>query len=124
YGIVVRSMDRKRFWEEVDLVRTVYNDAWASNWGHVSMTDAELRFMAKQLKPVVDTDLVIFAEVRGELAGFLLALPDLNRALKHMNGRLFPFGWAKALLHSRRIDACRVLTLGIMEPYRRMGVAE
>src|SRR5690606_27643371 len=49
---------------------------------------------------------------------------DLNRALKHMNGRLFPFGWARALLHSRRIDACRVLTLGIMEPYRRMGVAE
>lgn len=124
FGVRLRTLDRTRFWEEVERVRVVYNQAWARNWGHVSMTDAELRHMAKQLKAVVDPDLVVFAEVKGELAGFALALPDLNRALQHMGGRLFPFGWAKALWHARRIDAMRVLTLGVLEPYRRMGVAE
>lgn len=124
YGVTVRSLDMRRFQEEVDRVRVVYNQAWERNWGHVPMSDAELRFMAKQLKPVVDPDLVLFAEVKGELAGFALALPDLNRALKHMNGRLLPFGWAKGLWHGRKIDAMRVLALGVLEPYRRMGVAE
>lgn len=124
YGIVVRSMDRRRFWDEVERVRTVYNGAWAANWGHVTMTEAELRYMARQLKAVVDPELVLFAEVRGELAGFALALPDLNRVLRRLNGRLFPFGWAKALWHGRHIDALRILTLGVLEPYRRMGVAE
>lgn len=124
YGVVIRPMDRSRFWEDVELVRMVYNEAWEKNWGHVPMTDAELKHMAKQLRPVVDPDLVLFAEVRGKLAGFAMGLPDLNMVLRHLGGRLLPFGWAKALWHRRRIDTMRVLTLGVLEPYRKMGVAE
>jgi GNAT superfamily N-acetyltransferase len=124
HGVTIRSLDKKRFDEDVERVRVVYNGAWARNWGHIPMTDAELQHMAKQMKTVVDPDLVFFAEVRGELAGFALALPDLNQVLKRLNGRLLPFGWAKALWYGRHIDACRMLTLGVLEPYRRMGVAE
>jgi GNAT superfamily N-acetyltransferase len=80
--------------------------------------------MAKQLKPVVEPKLVVFAEVDGELAGFGLALPDFNVALKHMKGSLFPFGWIKALWHSRRITVTRVITLGVMKKFRRTGVGE
>lgn len=123
-GIRIRSLDTRRFSEEVERVRDVYNRAWASNWGHVPMTDEELAYMARQLRPVVDPELVLFAEVHGELAGFALALPDLNRVLRRLNGRLLPLGWAKALWYGRRIDAMRVLTLGVLEPWRRMGVAE
>ncbi len=124
FGVVIRGMDMKQFEREVERVRVVYNQAWARNWGHVSMTDEELSHMAKQMKSVVDPDLVLFAEVKGELAGFALALPDMNRVLRHLDGRLFPLGWAKALWHARRVDAMRVLTLGVLEPYRKMGVAE
>lgn len=124
YKVTVRTLDRKRFWDEVALVRRVYNEAWERNWGHIPMTEAELMYMAKQLKPVVDPSLVVFAEVDGELAGFALALPDFNVALKRMNGSLFPFGWAKALWYSRRIRTARVLTLGVLEKYRRAGVGE
>lgn len=124
YGVTVRTLDKKRFWEEVALVRQVYNEAWQDNWGHLPMTEAELTYMAKQLKPVVDPSLVVFAEIDGEIAGFGLALPDLNVALKRMNGNLFPFGWAKALWYSRKITTARILILGVLEKYRRSGVAE
>ncbi|MFN2431627.1 MAG: N-acetyltransferase family protein, partial [Gemmatimonadota bacterium] len=124
HKIVVRSMDKRRFEEEVQRVRTIYNAAWEKNWGFVPMTDAELEHMARKLKPVVDPDLVAFAEVDGQLAGFALGLPDLNRALKHANGRLWPFGWARILWHARKIDTFRVLTLGVLEPFRRTGAAE
>ena len=51
-----------------------------------------------------------------------LALPDFNQALKHVNGRLFPFGIFKLLWHQRKIDTLRVLTLGLKPGYRRKGI--
>ena len=124
YRVTVRTLDKKRFWDEVALVRQVYNEAWQDNWGHLPMTEAELTYMAKQLKPVVDPSLVVFAEIDGQIAGFGLALPDFNVALKQMNGNLFPFGWAKALWYSRKIRTARILILGVLEKHRRSGVAE
>jgi GNAT superfamily N-acetyltransferase len=88
------------------------------------MTDAEFSHMAKQFKPVAVPEMVLFAYVRGELAGFALALPDLNVALRHMNGRLLPFGWAIGLWYGRKINRGRVLTLGVLPQYRRTGAAD
>lgn len=119
----IRSLDMKRFDQEVELVRDLYNAAWERNWGFVPMTDAEVDHMAKQLKPVVDRDLVLFAEVEGEPVGFALALPDVNQALRHINGRLLPFGLLKLLWHMRRINGIRVLTLGLKPEFRRTGLA-
>jgi GNAT superfamily N-acetyltransferase len=124
HKLLVRPMDKRRYWEEVERVREIYNAAWEANWGFVPMTEAEFTHMAKKMKPVVDPDFVAFAEVDGRLAGFALGIPDLNRALKHAKGSLWPFGWLKILRHSRGIDTFRVLTLGVLEPYRRTGAAE
>ncbi len=124
HKVIVRPMDKRRYWEEVERVRELYNAAWEANWGFVPMTRAEFTHMAKKMKPVVDPDLVAFAEVDGALAGFTLGIPDLNRALKHAKGSLWPLGWVQILRHSRGIDTFRVLTLGVLEPYRRTGAAE
>lgn len=124
FDVSIRTLDKRHFWDEVALVRRVYNEAWQDNWGHIPMTEEELTYMAKQLRPVVDPSLVVFGEVGGELAGFGLALPDFNVALKQMNGRLFPLGWAKALWYQRKITSARIIILGVLEKYRRSGVAE
>ena len=121
-AIVTRSMDMKRFESEVDLIRTIYNDAWEKNWGFVPMTQAEIEHMAKQLKPVVDPEMVVFAEIRGEPVAFALGLPDFNIALKHAGGSLFPFGFLAILWWQRKIHQARVLTLGIKQGYRASGI--
>lgn len=121
--IRVRSVRMKRFDEEVALVRDLYNSAWEKNWGFVPMTDAEVEYMAKQLKPVVDPDLALIGEIDGEPAGFALALPDLNQAIRRVNGRLLPFGILKLLWYMRRINGIRIITLGLKEEYRRTGLA-
>ncbi len=121
-NIVTRTMDMKNFDREVDLIREIYNSAWERNWGFIPMTAKELEHMAKQLKPVVDPNLVVFAEVRGEPVAFALGLPDFNVALKHMGGSLFPFGIFQMLYWQRRIHHVRVLTLGIKPGYRTSGV--
>ncbi len=121
--IRVRSISMKRFDEEVALVRDLYNAAWERNWGFVPMNDAEVDYMAKQLKPVVDPDLALIGEVDGQPAGFALALPDVNQAIRHANGRLFPFGLFKLLWHMRRVQGIRVITLGLKAEFRGTAMA-
>jgi GNAT superfamily N-acetyltransferase len=122
-GAVIRSLDLRRFDAEIDVIKRVYNAAWSRNWGFVPMTDAEFDHMAKEFRPVVDPDLCLIAEVRGEPVGFSLALPDLNHALRHIpDGRLFPFGIFRFLWHRRTIRGARILTLGLKPGYQHLGL--
>ncbi len=120
--VTIRAIDRSRMAEEIQKVKAVYNRAWEKNWGFVPMTDAEFHHMAKELKPVLKPQLVLIAERKGEPVGFALALPDFNAALRHANGRLFPFGLIKILWHARKIRKLRVLTLGLIPELRRTGI--
>lgn len=123
-GWRIRSLDVKHFREEVARAMEIYNSAWERNWGFVPMTDAEFENMAREFRPVVDPDLVLIAETdAGEPIGFLLALPDLNRAIRPLrDGRLFPFGVFRFLWHKRKIDSLRVLTLGLKPGYQQSGI--
>ena len=120
-GITLRPLDMKRFREEVELVKTLYNQAWERNWGFVPLTGAEIDHLAKQLRPIVVPDLVCFAQRAGQVIGFAVALPDLNVALKHNpSGRIW--GLPKVLWYARRIHRCRIPLLGALKEYRRSGV--
>ena len=120
-GITLRPLSMKRFREEVELVKALYNQAWEKNWGFVPLTEAEIDHLAKQLKPIVVPDLVCFAERQGAVIGFAVALPDFNVALKHNpSGRIY--GLPMILWHARRINRLRILLLGTLKEYRMTGV--
>lgn len=122
-GVSVRSLDLRRFRQEVDTVKEIYNAAWSQNWGFVPMTDREFEHLAKEFRPVVDADLCLIAEVRGEPVGFSLAIPNLNQALRHLpDGRLFPFGIFRFLWHQRKIEEARLMTLGIKPGFQNLGL--
>ncbi len=119
--ITLRRINMKEFDAEVEQIKQVYNSAWEKNWGFVPMTDAEIDHLAKELKPVIVPDLVVFAEREGQMIGFAVALPDLNVALKtNPSGRIFP-GIVKILLAARKITRIRILLLGLVSEYRRSG---
>ncbi|MEX0892450.1 MAG: GNAT family N-acetyltransferase [Gemmatimonadota bacterium] len=120
--VELRRLELARFDEELATVKAIYNTAWERNWGFVPMTDAEIDHMAKSLKPLVDERLCAFAEVDGKAVAFILMLPDYNQVLRHMNGRMLPFGWLKFLWYKRRITRVRVLTLGVVPEYRGLGL--
>ena len=122
--ITVRHMRKRDFENEVRGFMEVYNAAWERNWGFVPLTDNELKHYAKELKPILDENWALIAEKRdGEVIGAALTLPDFNQVLKHLNGRLLPFGWLKVLRERRRIDRVRVFALGVKKGYRHTGVA-
>jgi GNAT superfamily N-acetyltransferase len=124
HGIRLRRMRRRDFESEIRAFMDIYNEAWSNNWGFVPLTDAELKHMAKELKPVLDEDFAAVAETaEGEVVGVSLTLPDYNKILAELNGRLLPLGWAKALMLRRKLDEIRVFALGVRPAYQHTGVA-
>jgi GNAT superfamily N-acetyltransferase len=123
HGITVRPMRKKDLEEEIARFLEVYNAAWERNWGFVPLSDEEVRHYAKDLKPILDENWAFIAEKEGEPVGAALSLPDYNEVLVHLNGRLLPFGWAKALWYKRKIDRVRVFALGVKPEWQHTGIA-
>ncbi len=121
-GISVRPVNKKRFREEMEVFKEVYNSAWEKNWGFIPLTDEEIQYLVERLRHIAVAELTLIAEDDGEPVGFLGLLPDFNYVLRHMNGRLNPFTVLKALYYSRRITDLRLLLLGIKREYRNRGV--
>ncbi|HEY0029059.1 MAG TPA: N-acetyltransferase [Allosphingosinicella sp.] len=115
--IRIRSVDKSRFDEEARLLLGILNDAWSDNWGYIPLTENEIAYAGKKLKPVVFEDLIRVAEVDGEPVAFMMTLPDLNELTRDLNGRLFPFGWAKLLLRLRKpqTKTMRVPLMGVVK---------
>jgi GNAT superfamily N-acetyltransferase len=122
YGITARNMRKKDMDAELGRFLEVYNAAWERNWGFVPLTEEEVRHYAKDLKPVLDENWAFIAEKDGKPVAAALTLPDYNQVLIHLNGRLLPFGWAKALWYRRKIDRVRVFALGVKHEYEHTGV--
>ena len=122
--VTIRPVDLGRWTQELEFVRSCYNVAWAKNWGFVPWTDAELAFIAKELKPLIDPRLAFVAEVDGKPAGFSISVPDANQAIKLAKGRLLPFGLLKIIwkLKVQKCTRLRTIAMGVLPEHRRRGL--
>jgi hypothetical protein len=106
-------------------LRDIFNDAWSENWGFVPFTEAEFNEVGKAMTLLLDDDFVQIAEVDGEPAAMVIALPNVNEAIRDLNGRLLPFGWLKLLwrLKVGFPSTARVPLLGVRKQYQhsRLG---
>jgi len=122
HGIRIRTVNIKDFDNEVERVHRIHDQAWSENWGAVPLTKDEFHKIGKELKMILDPDLVFMAEANGTPVGVTVCVPNMNVALKHANGRLLPFGLFKILWHKRKIDSLRVLIMGVLKEYRHMAL--
>jgi len=120
--IVIRSINMRRFEEDVAEIFGIYNAAWSQNWGFIPVTDDEFRCTARDLKPIVDPSVVLIAEKEGRPVAFSVTLPDYNILLKKMNGSLLPCGFLHFLLGRKTIGRVRTLLLGVVAEYRLSGI--
>jgi len=121
--VTIRQVNMKKFKEEARSIREIYNGAWDSNWGFVPATLEEFDHLAEGLKLVIDKKYVYVAEKDGKPIGFVVALPDMNQVLINVKrGRLLPFGIFKILFQRKKINRIRIILLGVLDEYRRLGI--
>ena len=123
HGITIRKMSRRRLRKELDAFARIYNEAWSENWGFVPYSKKDLDQYAQELQLVFDRNWFMVAERNGETVGVAITVPDVNQALKRMNGRLLPLGWWRFVRKGKLIDRVRVGFLGVLPAYQHTGVA-
>jgi hypothetical protein len=123
--IRVRQVDKSKFDKEAAIILGILNDAWSDNWGFVPLTPPEIDDVGVKLKPIVFNDLIRIAELDGKPVAFMITLPDLNEAIKPLNGSLLPFGWAKLLLWLRKpqVRTMRVPLMGVVKELQSSRMA-
>ena len=87
--------------------QAVYNAAMSDLWGFVRLTEAEFQYFAKRLARLAMPEQVLLAEVDGRAVGFSITLPDINEAIRPLNGRLTRFGLPVGLLRFAAPQAAR-----------------
>lgn len=122
-GVTIRTVNMKNFKQEVVAIREIYNQAWGKNFGFVPMTNDEFDYLAKDMKLILDKDFLLVAEKNGQPIGFTLTVPNLNEVMIDVKrGRLLPTGIFKLLFNKSKIKSLRVITLGVLEEYRMLGI--
>src|SRR5260370_24825806 len=121
-NVRVRTMDLSNFRREVDIVRDIYNEAWAGNWNFTPFTAQELEIIATEAQMFVDTEIALVAEVDGKPAAMCFAIPDVNELVKDFDGELMrrPLNLLKLLwrLKFNRPKHARLILLGVRAEFR------
>ena len=123
--VLIRTVNMRDFNAEIRAILDIFNEAWAENWGFVPMTGEEAQRMADDLKLIADPNIAVIVEIEGRAAGVIVAVPNLNEAIRGLKGNLFPLGLLKLLwrVKTRRVKNGRVLIMGVRKEYRNRKYA-
>ncbi|MGI9228755.1 MAG: N-acetyltransferase, partial [Gammaproteobacteria bacterium] len=116
----LRPLNRRRLKQDLRIIRDLFNDAWANNWGFVPMTEAEIDDLGTSLRLFVPDDFVYIAEVDGKPAAFIVGLPNLHESFRRMDGSLFPTGIFKLIgdMRHNRISTGRIPLMGVRREWQ------
>jgi GNAT superfamily N-acetyltransferase len=119
-GLTFRSMDPRRFDQEIAEVVRIFNDAWAENWGFVAMSNDDLRYLAQNIRRLLRPGDVAFGELGGTTVAMAVCLPNVNEAIADFGGRLLPANWLKLLwrLKVAGLKSARVPLMGLVRRYQ------
>jgi ribosomal protein S18 acetylase RimI-like enzyme len=123
YNIHIRQLDMRHYEKEVKIIIELANNSIIDNWGYSPVTEAEVKAMAHDMKPVLQRKGVLFAEdANGRTIGFAITLPDINSLLNGLNGHMFPFGFIKILSGIPHLHRYRMFALGVIPAYQGKAI--
>ncbi len=122
--LVIRPLDKSKFDDELEIIISIFNDAWSDNWGFVPMTEAEVSHLGQMLKLLVTGEYAAIAEYQGKPAAMCVTLPNVNEAIADLGGSLFPLGWAKLLwrLKFNAPNSVRMPLMGVAKEHQTTPV--
>ena len=98
--ITVRGANLKDMDAEIDRIMDLQNRGLAHFPNFTPYNRASIEALVLPMVEVVDPELVLFAEVDGQPAGWFPAVPNLNEVFIHLNGLRYPWDYLRALKYS------------------------
>ncbi len=116
----IRVLRRNQLKVEMEIIRSIFNDAWSDNWGFIPFTEAEFSELGSTFRFLLRDEYFQIVEVDGVPAAFMVALPNLNEIFSKLNGNLFPFGWFQLIKQVKfgRFRTGRIPLMGVRKQFR------
>jgi len=119
-----KHLPKKEWGSLADMIRQVYNKAWANRGEIAELSEQQAKLIVKQMKPIMDEKLIWFGYYKNEPIAFFLSLPEVNQIFKFVNGKLdwlgkLKFAWHQLLKTNRK--AFGVL-FGVVPAHQGKGV--
>ena len=115
-----RMIRRNQFKAEIEVLRSIFNDAWSDNWGFIPFTEAEFSELGSTFRFLLKDEYIQIVEVDGVPAAFMVVLPNLNEVFARLNGNLFPLGWFQLIkkLKFDQISTGRIPLMGVRKKFQ------
>jgi GNAT superfamily N-acetyltransferase len=107
---------------DLRLAHAVFVEAFRDVPDNTPMPLRQFLYLGRLLIALTHTSMLQLATIDGKAAGFALCFPEVNEAIVHARGRLFPLGWLRLLLNLRRIRTASFKLIGVLPEYRRSGL--
>lgn len=121
-NIRLRTLDPRRFPQEVDTFLEIYNRSMDGAWGFTPLSPAEIDELGGSLRMLIVPGLTSLAEVEGRVIGAAFALLDYNPRIRAIGGRLFPFGFLRLLWNKKKLKRIRFMSANVVPEYQKWGV--
>ena len=118
----IRPLNLKDFSTDVEYIRQIWNEAWLDHREFVPWPEDEFRYMAKSLKLIANPKLAKLAFIKGEPAGFVIPIPNVNEAMIKSSGHLTPALIARLFKVRKGGDWLRLAILGVREKFQKGGI--
>ena len=109
----------------IEALLEVYNKAWNLEvHGVEGITREQVEDLYKSLRPIIDKDLIYFAFYKDEPIGFFLMFPEINQAVRHLNGKMNLWGILKFMYyrHVKKIDVALGQLFGVVPEFQGKGI--
>lgn len=106
-----------------DLIQ-IYTDAWQYHENFTPLEKETVTEIMDDAKLILEEEFVWFAYYNGKPIAFFVMMPDLNQAIKHIDGRLNLINKIKLfyLLKKKVITRARITVMGVVPEFQGKGV--
>ncbi len=118
---VIRFQSKKHMLSYARQLGEAYNKTFINNWEYYPFTEREIKFVVDNVMLVADYRLIKMITHQDNVVGFLLAFPDISKAMQRAKGRLLPFGLVDMMLELKRTDWVSLNGTGILPEFQGVG---
>jgi GNAT superfamily N-acetyltransferase len=114
---------RRTFRAQMDDAMRILNDGFATNPMFVPLTRAEFMFQAQEMMWIVDDRIAMLAYERGEPAGIIICIPDLNQFVRDTDSRLKLSTPLHYMRHVRNRKRALLVFAGVRPAFQQRGLS-
>lgn len=107
----------------VDKMFDLFNASYESLSSFVEITDIQKAYFKKKFISFVNPEYIKFVvDENDDMVAFAIVMPRFASALQEMNGKLFPFGFAKLLKAKKHSKDVVFYLIGVHPEYQNKGI--